>query len=70
VYFSASPGAPAFVEDGAEVRAGQVVALIEVMKFFYEVKHEGAPARVLRRAAADAAPVEAGAALYWLAPLG
>jgi len=52
------------------VRAGQVVALIEVMKFFYEVKHEGAPARVLRRAAADAAPVEAGAALYWLAPLG
>ncbi len=71
VYFAPSPGAPAFVEEGAEVRAGQVVALIEVMKFFYEIKYEDpAPARVLRRAAAEASPVEAGAPLYWLAPLG
>ena len=70
-YFSPSPDAPAFVEEGAEVRAGQVVALIEVMKFFYEIKYEGpAPARFLRRAAADASPVEAGAPLYWITPLG
>jgi hypothetical protein len=69
VYFSPSPDAPAFVTEGAEVRAGQVVALIEVMKFFYEIKYEGpAPARFLRRAATDAAPIEAGAALYWIAP--
>lgn len=36
-YSSPSPGAPAFVKEGDQVAAGQVVGLIEAMKVFNEI---------------------------------
>ncbi|MDP9265349.1 MAG: acetyl-CoA carboxylase biotin carboxyl carrier protein [Chloroflexota bacterium] len=37
-YRSASPQAPAFVEPGADIAAGDVVGLIEAMKLFNEIR--------------------------------
>jgi acetyl-CoA carboxylase biotin carboxyl carrier protein len=36
-YSRSNPGAPAFVQEGATVNAGQVVCLIEAMKVFNEI---------------------------------
>lgn len=41
-YRRPSPDEPAFVEDGADVQAGQTVGLVEIMKQFTEVKAESA----------------------------
>lgn len=61
LYLRPSPDEPAFVADGDLVQPGQTIALIEVMKFFYPIVWEGgAPVRLLRYEAADAAPIEAG----------
>lgn len=40
VYLSPSPGAPPFVAVGARVAAGDVVAVIEAMKVFNEIRAE------------------------------
>jgi len=65
VYYAPSPESPPFVEPGALIEPGQVVALVEVMKFFYEIKHEGDSAvRALSQGAAHGSPIEAGAALW------
>ncbi len=37
-YRSASPQAPAFVEEGADIVSGDVVGLIEAMKLFNEIR--------------------------------
>lgn len=42
VYLSANPGAPPFVCVGARVEAGAVVAVIEAMKVFNEIRAERA----------------------------
>jgi acetyl-CoA carboxylase biotin carboxyl carrier protein len=39
-YRSPSPGAEAYVREGAEVNAGQVIGLIEAMKLFNEIKSD------------------------------
>lgn len=39
-YRKPSPEKPEFVTEGQEVKAGDVVGLIEIMKNFYEVKAE------------------------------
>ena len=36
-YRRPSPDAPPYVEEGAEVKTGDVVGLVEIMKSFYEV---------------------------------
>ena len=36
-YRRPSPDAPPYVEEGAEVKRGDVVGLVEIMKSFYEV---------------------------------
>lgn len=64
VYYSSSPDAPAFVQIGEQIKPGQVIALIEVMKFYYEIKHEGEPVRALAQGGVHGAPIEAGAALW------
>jgi len=67
VWFSPKPGAPAFVEDGAAVNAGDTVGLIEIMKTF-------SPIRITRggtwlgAALEDGAAVEAGGVIGWLRP--
>ena len=39
-YRSPSPDAQAYVQEGAEVNAGQVIGLIEAMKLFNEIKSD------------------------------
>jgi len=64
-YLRPAPGEPPFVTAGAEVRDGQPVGLIEVMKTFGHVHYRAAGglpahARVKRLIAADAADVKQG----------
>ncbi|MBP7241835.1 acetyl-CoA carboxylase biotin carboxyl carrier protein subunit [Amaricoccus sp.] len=42
VYLSQNPGSPAFVSVGSRVEAGAVVAVIEAMKVFNEIRAERA----------------------------
>ena len=46
-YRRPSPDAPPFVEEGAEVKTGDVVGLVEIMKSFHEVVTD-ADGRLLR----------------------
>jgi len=56
-YARPSPDKPAFVQAGDEIRAGQPVAVLEVMKTFNRIQYGGAglpdPARVIRVVPAD-----------------
>lgn len=67
LYYASSPEVDPFITEGQTVKAGDVVALIEVMKFFYEIKYEGdTPVIAAQRGSADAEPIEAGCAIwYW-----
>lgn len=73
-YRRASPAAPPFVADGATIRPGQTVGLIEVMKTFHPVVYDEAnargPAKLLRFLVAEQSEVAAGQALAELEPLG
>jgi acetyl-CoA carboxylase biotin carboxyl carrier protein len=69
VYLRAAPDKPAFVTEGAEVAAHATLALVEVMKTFTPVRAPMA-GTVVRIAARDGAPVEAGATLFWMRPTG
>lgn len=66
-YRSPAPGDPPFVQPGDEVKAGQTVALIEVMKLFSELKAE-VDGTVARIAAQDRCLVEYGQPLMWIEP--
>lgn len=58
-----APGAPPFVEEGAELGDGQTYGLLEVMKTFQPLKHRpeaGRPARLRRWLAEDGAEVAEG----------
>lgn len=61
-YRRPSPDEDEFVAEGADVAAGDVIGLIEVMKSFHEVKAEAAGAKI-RFKAENEAPVTAGAVL-------
>lgn len=61
-YRRPSPEDPVFVEDGADVAAGAVIGLIEVMKSFHEVRAEAAGANI-RFSVENEDPVSAGAVL-------
>ncbi len=71
-YRAPSPSEPNFIDEGTLISPGDVVGLVEVMKFFYEVKFEGVgatgPARVIRVLANDAQAVEAGDPLFFFEP--
>jgi acetyl-CoA carboxylase biotin carboxyl carrier protein len=66
-YRKPSPDAPAFVEVGASVSAGQAVGLVEVMKTFNQILYGGPgfpePATVVEIRADDTAEVRAGQVL-------
>lgn len=71
-YTAPSPDDPPFVQVGDVIEPGHVIGLVEVMKFFYEIKFEPTglqgPAEVVRLVADNASPVEAGdVILYWVA---
>ena len=71
-YQRPAPDEPPFVSEGDVIEPGAVVGLVEVMKFFYEVKFEldgfEGRARVVRCAAADGTAVESGDALIYVVP--
>jgi biotin carboxyl carrier protein len=58
---------------GQVIKDGQVVGLLEVMKFFYEIKFEAdgceAGARVFKVTAANSAPLRTGDVVAWAEPL-
>jgi len=66
-YRRSGPGAPAFVEQGQQVRAGQAVGLVEVMKTFNQVLYGGGDlpdrATVLEIRADDGTEIRAGQVL-------
>lgn len=65
-YCRPSPGAEPYVSEGTDVRAGDVVGLIEVMKTFLEVRVEEAGV-IERFLVEDGAAVEAGESIIALA---
>ncbi|HMY04507.1 MAG TPA: hypothetical protein PKA48_14180, partial [Candidatus Obscuribacter sp.] len=67
VYLRPAPDKPRFVEDGGAVGPQDVVALIEVMKTFTNVR-AGVGGRLLRYEVADGASVHEGAVIAWLVP--
>ncbi|HET7571373.1 MAG TPA: acetyl-CoA carboxylase biotin carboxyl carrier protein [Gaiellaceae bacterium] len=67
-YRAAQPGAPAFVEEGDVVAAGQTLCILEAMKLMNEVKAE-VEGVVRRIYVENATPVEFGQALFDLEPL-
>ena len=66
-YRRAAPGAPAFLETGQTVRAGQAIGLVEVMKTFNQVLYGGPDlpdvATVLEVRAGDGEEIRAGQVL-------
>lgn len=62
VYTAPSPGAAAFITEGAQVSAGQTVMIIEAMKTMNEIKAPKA-GKVTQIFARDAEPVEFGEVL-------
>ncbi|MGE0791795.1 MAG: acetyl-CoA carboxylase biotin carboxyl carrier protein subunit [Sandaracinaceae bacterium] len=67
-YARPSPDAEPFVKVGETVRAGQTVALIEVMKTFNRVQYAGEPAEVAGLPVKDGDDVDAGDVLLELEP--
>ena len=66
-YRRPSPGSEPFVEVGSEVEPGTVVAIVEVMKQFFEVA-AGTSGRIVSVAVTDAAMVDAGQVLFTVRP--
>lgn len=69
-YAQPSPGADPFVKPGDELKGGETVALVEVMKTFNRVQYDGSPARVAAVVPADGDDVENGDVLLRLEPSG
>jgi acetyl-CoA carboxylase biotin carboxyl carrier protein len=67
-YRSASPEKPLFVNVGDEVKAGQVVCIIEAMKLFNEIESE-ISGRVVKILVDNASPVEYDQPLFLVEPI-
>lgn len=68
LYLSPSPKSPPFVEIGDEIRPGQTIGLIEVMKCFYPMKYQGnQPTKILGILIDSASPVTCGTKVYKVA---
>jgi acetyl-CoA carboxylase biotin carboxyl carrier protein len=66
-YRSPSPGAPPFVEVGSQVKAGDPLCLVEVMKLFTTIAAER-EGTIVGIGAENAAPVEYGQMLFVMKP--
>jgi acetyl-CoA carboxylase biotin carboxyl carrier protein len=67
-YRSPSPDKPSFVNVGDEIKAGQVVCIIEAMKLFNEIESE-VSGRIIKVLADDASPVEYDQPLFLVEPI-
>ncbi|WP_202409413.1 acetyl-CoA carboxylase biotin carboxyl carrier protein [Hufsiella arboris] len=66
-YLSASPDKPAFINVGDDVKAGQVVCIVEAMKLFNEIESE-ISGRVVKVLVDNASPVEYDQPLFLVEP--
>ncbi len=67
-YRSPSPDKPVFVNVGDEIKAGQVLCIIEAMKLFNEIESE-VSGRVVKVVADDSSPVEYDQPLFIIEPI-
>ncbi len=67
-YRSSSPDKPAFVSVGDEIKAGQVLCIIEAMKLFNEIESE-VSGRLVKVIADDSSPVEYDQPLFLIEPM-
>ena len=66
-YRSPSPDKPAFVNVGDEIKAGQVICIVEAMKLFNEIESE-VSGKVVKVLVDDASPVEYDQPLFLVEP--
>lgn len=66
-YSKSNPEKPAFVNVGDEIKAGQVVCVIEAMKLFNEIESE-VSGKIVKILVDDASPVEYGQPLFLVEP--
>ena len=66
-YRSSSPDKPNFIEVGDEVKAGQVVCIIEAMKLFNEIESE-ISGRIVKVLVDNSSPVEYDQPLFLVDP--
>ena len=67
-YRSPSPDKPIFVNIGDEIKAGQVLCIIEAMKLFNEIESE-VSGRLVKVVADDSSPVEYDQPLFIIEPM-
>ncbi|TZF85589.1 acetyl-CoA carboxylase biotin carboxyl carrier protein (plasmid) [Pedobacter sp. BS3] len=67
-YRSSSPDKPAFVNVGDEIKAGQVICIVEAMKLFNEIEAE-VSGRVVKILTDNASPVEYDQPLFLVEPI-
>jgi len=67
-YRSPSPDKPVFVSVGDEIKAGQVLCIIEAMKLFNEIESE-IDGRLIKVVADDSSPVEYDQPLFIIEPM-
>ncbi|MFA5244382.1 MAG: acetyl-CoA carboxylase biotin carboxyl carrier protein [Pedobacter sp.] len=67
-YRSSSPDKPLFVNVGDEIKAGQVVCIIEAMKLFNEIESE-ISGRIVKILVDNASPVEYDQPLFLVEPV-
>ncbi len=67
-YRSPSPDKPIFVNVGDEIKAGQVLCIIEAMKLFNEIESE-VNGRLVKVIADDSSPVEYDQPLFLIEPM-
>ena len=66
-YRSSSPDKPAFVEVGKDIKAGDVVCIIEAMKLFNEIESE-ITGKIVKVLVSDSTPVEYDQPLFLVEP--
>lgn len=66
-YRAPAPQSPPFVEAGAQVKAGDTICLVEVMKLFNTIKAD-VDGKVVRVLAQNAATVRKDQPLFWIEP--
>lgn len=67
-YRSASPDKPAYVNVGDEIKAGQVLCVVEAMKLFNEIEAE-ISGRIVKVLVDNASPIEFDQPLFLVEPI-
>ena len=68
-YLTPNPDSAPFVSEGASVRAGQTLCIIEAMKLFNEIESE-ISGKIIKILVANASPVEYDQPLFLVDPAG